>query len=55
LDYISADTIERALEGAGTKEVNKKWNATLSTIEMLNLIEKNKSGFFFKLKNLINA
>jgi len=37
---ITADTIEQALERAGTKAGNKGWNAALSAIEMVNLMEK---------------
>ena len=34
---ITADTIEQAIERAGTKDGNKGWSATLSAIEMVNL------------------
>jgi 6,7-dimethyl-8-ribityllumazine synthase len=34
---ITADTIEQAIERAGTKAGNKGWDATLSAIEMANL------------------
>ncbi len=37
---ITADTIEQAVERAGTKEGNKGRDAALSAIEMANLIEK---------------
>jgi 6,7-dimethyl-8-ribityllumazine synthase len=37
---ITADTIEQAVERAGTKEGNKGRDAALSAIEMVNLIEK---------------
>ena len=37
---ITADTIEQALERAGTKAGNKGWDAALSAIEMVNLIGK---------------
>ncbi|MCW9065519.1 MAG: 6,7-dimethyl-8-ribityllumazine synthase [Ignavibacteriaceae bacterium] len=37
---ITADTIEQALERAGTKAGNKGWDASLSAIEMVNLMEK---------------
>lgn len=37
---ITADTIEQALERAGTKAGNKGWDAALSAIEMVNLMEK---------------
>jgi 6,7-dimethyl-8-ribityllumazine synthase len=34
---ITADTLEQAIERAGTKQGNKGWDAMLSTIEMVNL------------------
>ncbi|UCC66939.1 MAG: 6,7-dimethyl-8-ribityllumazine synthase, partial [Deltaproteobacteria bacterium] len=34
---ITADTIEQAIERAGTKAGNKGWDAALSAIEMANL------------------
>ncbi|MBW6515129.1 MAG: 6,7-dimethyl-8-ribityllumazine synthase [Candidatus Cloacimonetes bacterium] len=34
---ITADTIEQAIERAGTKSGNKGWDAALSAIEMVNL------------------
>ena len=34
---ITADTLEQAIERAGTKYGNKGWDAMLSTIEMVNL------------------
>jgi len=37
---ITADTIEQALERAGTKAGNKGWDAALSAIEMVNLLGK---------------
>jgi len=37
---ITADTIEQALERAGTKAGNKGWDAALSAIEMVNLFGK---------------
>lgn len=37
---ITADTIEQAVERAGTKEGNKGRDAALSAIEMVNLINK---------------
>lgn len=37
---ITADTIEQAIERAGTKDGNKGKDAALSAIEMTNLIEK---------------
>ena len=39
---ITADTIEQAIERAGTKEGNKGRDAALNAIEMVNLIEKLK-------------
>ncbi len=37
---ITADTIEQAIERAGTKAGNKGYNAALSAIEMADLMEK---------------
>ncbi len=37
---ITADTIEQAIERAGTKEGNKGRDAAMSAIEMVNVIEK---------------
>lgn len=37
---ITADTLEQAIERAGTKDGNKGCDAALSAIEMANLIEK---------------
>jgi len=39
---ITADTIEQAIERAGTKEGNKGRDAALSAIEMANLLEQIK-------------
>ena len=36
---ITADTIEQAIERAGTKAGNKGWSAAISAVEMANLIE----------------
>lgn len=36
---ITADTIEQAVERAGTKAGNKGWDAALSAIEMANLLK----------------
>lgn len=36
---ITSDTIEQAIERAGTKGGNKGWSAAMSAIEMVNLIE----------------
>jgi len=37
---ITADTLEQAIERAGTKMGNKGWEAALSAIEMANLFRK---------------
>ncbi len=37
---ITSDTIEQAIERAGTKAGNKGWDAALSAIEMVNLLSK---------------
>jgi 6,7-dimethyl-8-ribityllumazine synthase len=37
---LTTDTIEQALERAGTKAGNKGWDAALSAIEMINLFGK---------------
>ncbi len=39
---ITADTIEQAIERAGTKDGNKGRDAALSAIELVNLLEKIK-------------
>ncbi len=39
---ITADTIEQAVERAGTKEGNKGRDAALSAIEMVNILDKIK-------------
>lgn len=39
---ITADTLEQALERAGTKAGNKGWDAALSAIEMVDLFKKMK-------------
>ena len=36
---ITTDTIEQAIERAGTKSGNKGWSAAMSAVEMVNLIE----------------
>lgn len=36
---ITADTIEQAIERAGTKMGNKGWDAALTAIEMANLVD----------------
>ncbi|MCS7284403.1 MAG: 6,7-dimethyl-8-ribityllumazine synthase, partial [Hydrogenobacter thermophilus] len=35
---ITADSLEQAIERAGTKQGNKGWEAALSAIEMVNLL-----------------
>jgi len=35
---ITSDTIEQAIERAGTKSGNKGWDAAISAIEMANLL-----------------
>jgi 6,7-dimethyl-8-ribityllumazine synthase len=37
---ITSDTIEQAIERAGTKSGNKGWDAAITAIEMVNLIKK---------------
>ncbi|MCB0276961.1 MAG: 6,7-dimethyl-8-ribityllumazine synthase [Calditrichaeota bacterium] len=37
---LTTDTIEQAVERAGTKAGNKGWDAALTAIEMVNLLEK---------------
>jgi 6,7-dimethyl-8-ribityllumazine synthase len=37
---ITADTLEQAIERAGTKAGNKGWDAALSAIEMCKLFEQ---------------
>lgn len=36
---ITADTLEQAIERAGTKSGNKGWNAAIAAMEMANLIK----------------
>ncbi|SHK51912.1 6,7-dimethyl-8-ribityllumazine synthase [Thermocrinis minervae] len=36
---ITADTLEQAVERAGTKQGNKGWEAAMSAIEMVNLLK----------------
>ncbi|RMH02859.1 MAG: 6,7-dimethyl-8-ribityllumazine synthase [Aquificota bacterium] len=36
---ITADSLEQAIERAGTKQGNKGWEAALSAIEMVNLLK----------------
>jgi len=35
---VTADTIEQAIERAGTKAGNKGWDAAVTAIEMANLV-----------------
>jgi 6,7-dimethyl-8-ribityllumazine synthase len=37
---ITSDTIEQAIERAGTKAGNKGWDAAISAIEMVNLVKE---------------
>ena len=39
LGVLTTDTIEQAIERAGTKSGNKGWEAALSAIEMSTLID----------------
>jgi 6,7-dimethyl-8-ribityllumazine synthase len=39
---LTTDTIEQAIERAGTKSGNKGWDAMLSAIEMINLFKQIK-------------
>ena len=41
---ITADTLEQALERAGTKAGNKGWDAALSAVELVNLLEQFKNA-----------
>jgi 6,7-dimethyl-8-ribityllumazine synthase len=41
---LTTDSIEQAIERAGTKAGNKGWDAALSAIEMVDLIGKIGSG-----------
>jgi 6,7-dimethyl-8-ribityllumazine synthase len=36
---ITTDTIEQAIERAGTKAGNKGWSAAMAAVEMANLLE----------------
>jgi 6,7-dimethyl-8-ribityllumazine synthase len=40
LRYITSDTIEQAIERAGTKSGNKGWDAAQTAIEMVDLLGK---------------
>jgi len=42
---ITTDTIEQAIERAGTKAGNKGWNAAVAAIEMTNLIDAMEGSF----------
>ena len=37
---ITSDTLEQAIERAGTKSGNKGWDAALSAVEMADLFQK---------------
>ncbi|MEN6465234.1 MAG: 6,7-dimethyl-8-ribityllumazine synthase, partial [Syntrophaceae bacterium] len=37
---LTTDTIEQAIERAGTKSGNKGWDAALSAVEMVDLFKK---------------
>ena len=37
---LTTDTIEQAIERAGTKAGNKGWDAAMSAIEMVDLLKK---------------
>ena len=41
---LTTDTIEQAIERAGTKAGNKGWDAAMSAIEMANLMEAAEQG-----------
>jgi 6,7-dimethyl-8-ribityllumazine synthase len=41
---LTTDTIEQAMERAGTKAGNKGWDAAVSAIEMISLLRALKSG-----------
>ena len=41
---ITSDTIEQAIERAGTKAGNKGWQAAISAIEMVNLLKEISSN-----------
>jgi len=41
---VTTDTIEQAIERAGTKAGNKGWSAAVSAIEMANLMERVDKG-----------
>ena len=37
---LTAETIEQAVERAGTKSGNRGWDAALSALEMANLVQR---------------
>jgi len=37
---VTADTLEQAIERAGTKAGNRGWNAAISAMEMISLYEQ---------------
>ena len=41
---LTTDSIEQAIERAGTKSGNKGWDAAFSVVEMLNLLKSAKLG-----------
>jgi 6,7-dimethyl-8-ribityllumazine synthase len=41
---VTTDSIEQAIERAGTKAGNKGWSAAVSAIEMANLMETVDKG-----------
>jgi 6,7-dimethyl-8-ribityllumazine synthase len=41
---VTTDSIEQAIERAGTKAGNKGWSAAVSAIEMANLMEAVDKG-----------
>ncbi len=41
---LTTDSIEQAIERAGTKSGNKGWNAALTAIEMVGLLEEINNG-----------
>ncbi len=41
---LTTDTIEQAIERAGSKSGNKGWDAALGAIEMVNLLEEIQGG-----------
>ena len=39
IGVLTTDTIEQAIERAGTKAGNKGWSAAMAAVEMANLLE----------------